>query len=95
MPSMAGTVVTISPRESLGKLEQLARSRVERDGVAELAAKAADRRQVRQLRRLGHRLSDDPGIRVLWTEPDDGAVYLTVLPAGAGAASWRGEPKIG
>jgi hypothetical protein len=93
MLSMA-SIITLSPWMPLDRAERLARASVARDGVAEYAAKTADRLQVRQLGRLRGRLAADEGLWVFWRASGDGATYLTVLPAGSGPVGWRGEPKL-
>jgi hypothetical protein len=92
-----GTAITISPRESLDKVERLTRTRIERDGVVAVAADTSDGRQVRQLRRLTSRLADDPDLDVSCGERTDGTTYLTVYPRAnrasrRGLGSW-GDPR--
>jgi hypothetical protein len=88
-------VITISPREALPKVEQLARARLARDGIVEVAAKSADRRQVRQLRKFAHRLAADGGLWVFGlTDRGDGGTYVMIFPAGSGGAWRSGEAKI-
>jgi hypothetical protein len=91
---MPGTVITLSPHLPLDRAERLVRERVARDGAVELAAKTADRRQVRQLRRLSLRLAADPSLWVFRKDRPDGGTYLTVIRAGSGPVWWTGEAKI-
>jgi len=79
---MAGTVVTISPLMHVAEIVLRTRARVERDGVAELAAATADRRQVAHLRRVGKRLAADKSLECYLADRTDGATYLTVFAAG-------------
>jgi hypothetical protein len=96
MWGVAGMVITVSPRVRVADLERMARSRVARDGVAELAAVTADARQRRQLRRVGLRLAADPGLDVFFGDRSDGATYLTAFPAGLQRAIWwSGGPRRG
>jgi hypothetical protein len=88
-----GSVVTVSPRDRLADLEQMARSRVERDGVAQFAAATADRLQMVRLRRLRGRLLATPDLDVFYGDRTDGYSYLTVYPPGERAAAVWGEPK--
>ena len=92
-----GTVITISPRESLDKVERHSRTRIERDGVVEVAAGTSDGRQIRQLRRLTSRLAADPDLDVFYGERTDGNTYVTVheranRASRRGLGSW-GDPK--
>jgi hypothetical protein len=91
-------MVTISPRVSLAALERQVRNRVERDGLAVIAAAADDSRQVRYLRRLAYRLAGDTALDCYWGpggEPDlddeapTGTVVLTVF-ARSGRSTRRG-----
>lgn len=95
---MPGSVITISPRQSLDSIEQLVRARVERDGGVELAATTSDTRQLRQLRRLAHRLRADRHLACFsFPGTVDGGTYLIVLDAAVEVTgwSWRGDAKIG
>lgn len=93
MPRVA--VITLSPRESLPRVERLIRARLARDGIVDFAAKTADRRQVRHLRLLAHRLAADESLWVFGlTDRGDGGTYATVVPAGSGRAWHFGEAKI-
>jgi hypothetical protein len=93
---MAGTVITLSPRIPLAAAAGIVARRLAADGVAVLAAAAADRRQVRSLRRLRALLVADPGLSVFYGDHLDGAVYLTVCHVGdeRSVAYW-GAAKIG
>jgi len=77
----------------VAELERMARSHLARDGVAQFAAAAADGRQVAHLRRLRARLAADPELEVFFGDRPDGAVYLTVYPAGARRAAVWGVPR--
>jgi hypothetical protein len=92
MSLMAGTVITLSPRIPVDDAIGIVTRRLAADGVAVLAAAAADRRQVRSLRRLRASLAADPGLSVFYGDHLDGAVYLTVCRAGEerAAAYWGG-----
>ncbi len=92
---MAATVITVSPRESLARLELLVRTRLDRDGVAVLAGNKADRRQRQQLRRIRARLAADPELDVYFGDRPDGTSQVTVFRAGKHDAGWWGEPVIG
>jgi hypothetical protein len=92
---MPGTVITISPRVPVAKLEKIARGRVQRDGVAELAASTADARQVAYLRRVARLLAADESLECHWAARTDGATYLTVFMAGRHDAGWMGAAKTG
>jgi hypothetical protein len=91
---VVATVLTLSPRESLSRVEQLIRSRVERDGIAALAASTDDDRQLRQLRRLAYRLAADERLDCTLGEHGDGATWLTVF-ARTGRDSRRGLGYVG
>ena len=95
MPCVAGTVITLSPRIPSAAAAGIVARRLAVDGVAVLAAAAADRRQVRSLRRLRALLAADPGLSVFYGDHLDGAVYLTVCRGGheRSAAYW-GAAKI-
>jgi len=91
---MGGAVITISPRVHVDELERLACARLARDGVVELAAATGDQRQMRHLEKLAHRLVD-PDRMVIAHHGQDGATYVTVLPAGLDhAVWWSGDPKV-
>jgi hypothetical protein len=87
-------LITLSPHVPLGDAERMARSRVERDDVAVLAASVGDQRQVRQLRRLSRRLAGDETLDVYLGDHGDGGLYLTVY-ARAGRGSRRGLGWLG
>jgi hypothetical protein len=88
--------MTISARVNVRELERLARGRVDRDGVAALAAPTENRRQVRQLQHLAHRLDDDDRLDCYSAEHGD-ATHLTVfLRSQRGSrrgVGWFGEAK--
>jgi hypothetical protein len=93
---MPGTVITISPRVPVAKLEQIARGRVRRDGVAVFAAVTADGRQRSHLLRLRARLVADPALEVYGgTGRPDGITNLTVFAAGGPRPGWFGGAKTG
>jgi hypothetical protein len=95
---MAGGVITVSPRVPVDELLRLARTRLARDGVAALAVSTGDQRQVRQLRRLAHRLDADDTLDCYLGDHSDGAIYLTVyLQADRErrrGLGWWGDPKV-
>jgi hypothetical protein len=60
----------------------MVRTRVDRDGTVTVVVSTSDVRQMRQLRRLWHRLSDDPALRVIDGRMDsEGAGLLIVSRA--------------
>jgi hypothetical protein len=76
----AGTVWTVSPRQSLDFIERVLRRRLADEDSVTLAA--GDERQDRQLRRLYQRLRSDPWLDVfLGVGEADGVHYLAVSPA--------------
>jgi hypothetical protein len=95
---MAVSVITMSPRESIARVERLARARLTRDEFAVRTAATVDKRQVRQLRRLGYRLADDETLGVQLNDHNDGATYLTVHLRGGRAArrgfGWLDDPRV-
>jgi hypothetical protein len=93
---MSGVVVTISSRVEPHDLERQARARVERDGVAVVAAATSNRRQVRQLRRLAGRLEVDAGLECRVDAVHTGTTYLIVRALGSDRpVNWRGDAKTG
>jgi len=92
---MAGVVITISSRVHVDDLERQARVRVERDGVAVVAATTSDQRQVRQLRRLAGRLGADDALDCFLRDWPDGSTLLSVIPRGQRPGGWWGEGKTG
>jgi hypothetical protein len=95
---MTATVVTISARVNVRELERLARARVDRDGVAPLAAPTASRRQVQQLHHLKHRLSGDDSLDCYSAEHGDAAHLTVFLRSGRGSrrgVGWFGEARTG
>jgi hypothetical protein len=94
MRSVAGTVITVDPRVSITDLERLARVRISRDGVTQVAAATADRRQRAQVCRLRRRLVADPGLDVFFGDRPDGVTYLTAYPAGQRQQGVWGDPML-
>ena len=92
---MTATVITLSPRVPVAEIERRIQARVDRDGVAEVAAATGDGRQVAYLRRISRRLAADPALECYFADRMDGATYLTVFAAGKRPAGWWGEPRIG
>jgi hypothetical protein len=92
---MVASVITVSPRVPVAKLEQIARGRILRDGGVELAVTTADARQVAHLRRVVRRLAADPALQCHLKDRTDGATYLTAFPAGKPPVGWMGEPRTG
>src|SRR5437764_15489441 len=89
----AGSVITVSPRDRIGDLERMARTRTARDGVVQFGAVTADRMQLARLRRLRGRLVHVPAFDVFYGDRRDGMSYLTVYPAGERSAGIWGEPN--
>jgi hypothetical protein len=92
---MSAAVLTISPRMPLDRAERIARGRVERDGVAVMAADSSDRRQVAQLRRLHDRLTADDDLDCFLRDRPDGTTWLSVIPRGQRPLGWWGDAKTG
>jgi hypothetical protein len=88
-----GSVVTVSTRRRPDELESMARKRIARDGVTQLAAMTANGRQRRLLREVRDRLAGDPGLDVFFGDRPDGMSYLTAYPAGRLRAGIIGEPN--
>jgi hypothetical protein len=71
----------------------MARSRVARDGVTQLAAETSNGRQVRLLRQVRDHLAADAGLDVGYGDRPDGYSYVTLCPAGARSVGIWGEPN--
>ena len=91
-----GAVITVTTRAQAADYARMARARVRRDGVAELAAETSRPRPVRLLREVAGRLAADPGLDVYYGPRTDGVTYLTAFPAGQSRPIWwSGDPKRG
>ena len=92
---MSAVVLTISPRVPLDRAERTARGRVDRDGIAAMAATTGDGRQVAYLRRLARRLVAG-GLDCQLAETGADTTYLIVRALGsARPVNFRGDPKTG
>lgn len=91
----AGSVVSVSTRRSRpDDLERLARSRIARDGVTQLAAASSSGRQLRLLREVRDRLAADPALEVFGpSDHGDGISYVWAHPAGTRHAGVYGQPR--
>jgi hypothetical protein len=85
------TMVTVSPLVPVAKYQQIARTRIARDGVAAFGAMTADFRQRAHLRRLAERLGAEPGLRVSFVARTDGVTQMAAMPAGQRHAGWFGD----
>ena len=90
-----GSVVTVSTRLRPAELERLARARLARDGVTQLAAQVSNGRQVRLLLAVRDRLVADPALSVYGSGQDygDGMTYVSVHPAGTRPKGVMGQPR--
>jgi hypothetical protein len=95
MRRMGATAIRIRSRESLDRIERLARARVKRDGVAPLEVPTAARRHVRHLGRLAGRLAASGDLPYIYGERGDGTTALIVLARLDRPIAWRGEAKTG
>jgi hypothetical protein len=73
---MAATIRTVSPGVPVRELERRTRARVDRDGIAVLAAASGDQRQLRHLRRLAHSLASDGRFDCYLAETIDDDAYI-------------------
>jgi hypothetical protein len=89
-----GSVITVSTRGRAEKFERMAKSRIERDGVTQLAAETSNRRQLRLLREVRDLLVTDPALEVFGPgDHGDGMSYVWVHPAGTRPAGVWGQPN--
>jgi hypothetical protein len=88
-----GSVVTVSSRLRPDAVERMARARIARHGVAQLAAEASNWRQLRLLHEVRDQLAADPDLDVFYGERPDGYSYLTAYPAGQRRPGIMGEPN--
>lgn len=94
---VAAPPITVSPRVRVEDLCRLAKTRLKRDGVAQLVAASGDKRQVRQLRRVAGRLASDGDVLcVPLKDNGQGGIYLSVIPRTGYAVAWYpGTPNVG
>jgi len=88
-----GSVITVTTRLRPGALERMARSRLDRDGVAQFAAETSNGRQRRLLRQVRDSLAADADLDVFYADRTDGTTYCTVYWAGERQAAIWGTPR--
>ena len=88
-----GSVVTVTTRLRAATLERMARSRLARDGAAQLAAETSNGRQRRLLQQVRENLAADAGLDVFCADRTDGYSYVTVRRAGERRCGIIGEPN--
>jgi hypothetical protein len=87
--------MTLSPRWNVDKAERAVRARLARGEGVVLGVSLADTWQVRQLRRLFHRLREDESLMVSDGQiAGKGTRVLVVAASGAPSVGWFGEFKV-